>query len=1081
MSALDIGRLTVHNWIQRVHDPSPGRYAVFVSDMGTDESLRRDPAPIVLPELRPARRAVPKSLFERYEDIEFVGEGGMGTVYRAVDPRLGRKVALKLLHGDDPELWRRFIGEARSQARIQHEHICPIYEAGQADGEPYIAMQFIDGEPLSVVRQRLALEQCVYLMKEVCLAVHEAHRVGMIHRDIKPGNILVEEREDGTKKPYVMDFGLARQIEDEGQTQSGAVVGTLAFMPPEQARGDVRALDRRSDVYSLGATLYDVIAGRPPFVADSQLRLLLMVGYDDPPPLGKVKAGVPEELETIVMKCLERDPARRYESARALAEDLQRYFDGEPILAKRASFGYVLLKKVKKNKLLTALLVVLALGALAVAGVYARAQRQAAARERLAQELGESVKEMELFLRAAYALPVHDVERERDVVRARLREIEQRAVSAGSVGEGPRHYALGRGHLALGDPEQAREHLERAIAAGYSSADLEYALGHALGELFRRAVEETKRITNEAERKAEVAKLERSLRDPALAHLRAATGVRLESPSYAEGLVALYEGKNEEAIAKAQMAFEQAPWMHEPKKLEGDALFAEGSKYRHDAAFDHEKMKSYFEPAAEAYRVAREIGSSDPEVYRAECELWEKMGWAAYAKGSKALREFEAADAACARAVTSSSRDARARVQRAQAMNARFSVAVDTRGDVDEAERAALSATEDAVRVRPRDPMALYARAATLMRQSLLQSDRGRRASFAAAIDAFQRVLEVDPRFSWALNELGQAYLLQSAVDRLYGTAPRPMLERATKEFERAIVVDPSFSLPVYGMVRAGLHRVEYERDIGADAEAALVILSEAVAQLERQKLGGWITAFWSAKAFRVRATYELSAGMDPGPSITKAVEALRPFMGQAEEGGFLVREMAEIRLVEAEHAFAMGRAPLPELSTERESVRRSITDGEAIDGSALLARMELYVARVAMKEKRASEASFEAAMSPLRPLLSKKRDEPRLYQLLAEIHVQRALWLEEQRKSPAGDVEAGLRMVEKGLALNPRHPMALASRGLLLLVRARSARGEARREAARAASEAFAASFRENPRLAVRYAREAKEASLVE
>jgi len=148
-------------------------------------------------------------------------------------------------------------------------------------------------------------------------------------------------------------------------------------------------------------------------------------------------------------------------------------------------------------------------------------------------------------------------------------------------------------------------------------------------------------------------------------HLRAATGSRLESPLYAEGLVALYEGKNDEAIAKARSAFEKAPWMYEPKKLEADALFAEGSKYRHDAAFDYEKMKTYFDPAAEAYKIAAEMGSSDPEVHRATCELWTQTMYATVNNAMPPKNPFATADAACNRAVEASSKDGRARVQRA--------------------------------------------------------------------------------------------------------------------------------------------------------------------------------------------------------------------------------------------------------------------------------------------------------------------------------------------------------------------------------------------------------------------------------
>ncbi|MFT3769095.1 MAG: serine/threonine-protein kinase [Minicystis sp.] len=265
----------------------------------------------------PDRRDIPPALRDRYRDIRLLGEGGMGTVLRAYDPRLGRAVALKLLKRSGPEDGQRLLQEARAQARIEHEHVCRVYDTGVASGEPYIAMQLIEGEPLGHASRHMTLEQKVMVMRKVASAVHEAHRVGLIHRDLKPGNILVERADDGSLKPYVVDFGLAREVADRGQTATGAVLGTPAYMAPEQARGDVRALDRRTDVYSLGATLYEILAGRTPFVEEHVYQLLVAVGSRDAPSLRSVKRNIPAELETIVMKALERDPGRRYESARA--------------------------------------------------------------------------------------------------------------------------------------------------------------------------------------------------------------------------------------------------------------------------------------------------------------------------------------------------------------------------------------------------------------------------------------------------------------------------------------------------------------------------------------------------------------------------------------------------------------------------------------------------------------------------------------------------------------------------------------------------------------------------------------------
>jgi serine/threonine-protein kinase len=439
------------------------------------------------------RPFLPPSLTDRYADIQFLGQGGMGTVYRATDPRLGRQVALKVLKTDDPDVLRRFVAEARAQARIQHEHVCRVYDAGDAEGTPYIAMPLIDGKPLSEIGSRYTLRQKVRLMERIADAVHEAHRLGIIHRDIKPANILVEETVHALPRPYILDFGLAREVDSRGNTRTGEIVGTPSYMSPEQAVGNSKALDSRADVYSLGATLYDLLAGHPPFVCDHPWRLLMMVAYDDAPALHKVSPDVPLELSTIVMKCLEREPERRYASARAFADDLQRFLDGQPVTAKPASLGQVALKKARRHKVATALLGTLAAAALVLVGVWLYAQQRAAAQARAAHDLGEGVKEMELFLRAAYEMPLHDVERERDIVRRRLRDIERKMAAAGDVGEGPGHCALGQGLLALGDPESARQHLETALAAGYSSPELEDALGRALGELFQRALAETRR------------------------------------------------------------------------------------------------------------------------------------------------------------------------------------------------------------------------------------------------------------------------------------------------------------------------------------------------------------------------------------------------------------------------------------------------------------------------------------------------------------------------------------------------------------------------------------------------------------
>src|SRR6516162_8092309 len=214
--------------------------------------------------------------WDRYEVLVPLGAGGGGQVYKARDPRLGRLCALKFLRVDDLDLCKRLLREAQAQARVEHEYVCKVYEVGEAKGRPFIAMQFIDGQTLGRAATSMSREERVRLCAQVADAVHAAHRLGLIHRDIKPSNVMVERGVDGGWRPYVMDFGLARETAAPGVTQTGAVMGTPQYMAPEQARGG-KEIDRRADVYGLGATLYEVLGGRPPFDGNTLVDVLMKV------------------------------------------------------------------------------------------------------------------------------------------------------------------------------------------------------------------------------------------------------------------------------------------------------------------------------------------------------------------------------------------------------------------------------------------------------------------------------------------------------------------------------------------------------------------------------------------------------------------------------------------------------------------------------------------------------------------------------------------------------------------------------------------------------------------------------------
>ena len=284
---------------------------------------------------------------ERYELGAVLGRGGMGVVHEAWDKELGRKVALKLLSGAaglSDSARQRFVREARAAAKLVHPNIATVYDARSE----FIAMQHVEGETLAEVSFH-GPRELVELLRDAALAIHFAHTEGIVHRDLKPANLMVESGQ--RPHVYVMDFGLAKErAVDSSLSVSGSVIGTPAYMAPEQAAGRREEVGPAADVYGLGATLYHCLAGRPPFVEEDVYTLLRRVVEDEAPPLGEVAPGVDRDLATIVMKCLAGEPAQRYATALALASDLDRWLRGEPVHARPLSWGYRLRRYVSRRQ-----------------------------------------------------------------------------------------------------------------------------------------------------------------------------------------------------------------------------------------------------------------------------------------------------------------------------------------------------------------------------------------------------------------------------------------------------------------------------------------------------------------------------------------------------------------------------------------------------------------------------------------------------------------------------------------------------------------------------------------------------------
>ncbi|HEX2571828.1 MAG TPA: protein kinase [Polyangia bacterium] len=1006
--------------------------------------------------------------WDRYEIQSMLGQGGMGVVYRARDRVLDRTVAIKFLHGGDPELKMRFIHEARAQARIDHPNVCKVYEVGEIEGHAYISMQLVTGPSLADAAPDLSLPEKIGIMKDVAEAMHEAHRLGIIHRDIKPSNIIIERDldRDGLLCPVVTDFGLARGIgEDRGLTLTGVVIGTPSYMAPEQAQGENRKLDRRTDVYSLGATLYELLVGRPPFERDATLALLLDVVNKEPAPPRTLVPDIPVDLETIVLKCLNKEPGQRYDSAKALAEDLGRYIDGEPVLGRRQGRLERLWRRARKHRAWATVSAISLACALAF-GLFAlrtfldarRTRAEAERGARLAAELGQDITQIEWFLRAAEELPLHDTTPEQRLIRARMNGMAERRHALGAWSEGPVYYALGRGHFILHELDGALENLERAAARGVDSRELHYTRGRVLGELYARAFKEARYGGDPAWRERRRQELEKKYLAPALDELERSRGLQLESPHLLEAFIAFYRKQYPLAEAKAAQATAETPWAYEARTLVGDVQLEQAHADLDRGAY--EPARKGFAEALRRYQEASEIGRSDPRIYVAMAEVHLGMADLDGRQGRPQKDALDRALLACEQALRADPAHPEGHVKKALALlrYVQDPQAVEAAGkDPGPWIDRLLDVAQRAVAVAPQGAEAHDVLGNAYFSRGFEEWRHGKSPEpfWDLALAELRKATALEPDFPWALNDLGAVHRGRGAYRLTHGQDPRPDYTEAIKNYRRALQADAQYLYACTNLVDVHAEVADYEVAYGRDPEAEM----RQAAQDGKTCLaidGNFYSVFNSmVRAELLYAQYLVESGHNPETVLAQALTHLdrAHCINPRDERSSLLFGVAH--QLEAQHAVQAGEDPGAALAKGWRAIAEAhrLQEG-CVDCFIVGTRLNLVAAAWARKTGRSGLPFLEEALGAARRAVGLAPDLAEALQELAEAYAQ--LSEERQPRPNPADLAEGLKQVERALASNPVLARSHAIRAHLLRMRAAMTAPPARRVAAAEARHAL-------------------------
>lgn len=995
-----------------------------------------------------------------------IGEGAMARVYRATHPEYG-DIAMKVLRHRDPDSWRRLQREAAAQAQLEHPHIGRVFGFGEYEGQPAILMQRVEGRTLDVVAAELPLEARIALFLPVCDAVEHAHAAGLVHRDLKPANVLVAEQH-GRLHPYVLDFGLVHDANAASLTAAGDLLGTPAYMSPEQARGDARHVDRRSDVYSLGCMLFELVTGRTPFQADSVSEMLGRILAEDAPLAHRISSQVPLSLSRICAQCLERDPQRRYASAAALREDLRHWLGGEKPAARAVGLRYRSERWLRRNRALGMAYVAMLLLVLVALGWSIYSWRQAIEREEVVAQMASASEAVRSEMRLLRMAPVADhqpsVERLSTLLERLGRQARQLGGSAGTRAQ----LALAEAWLDLGQPVNAADALV-AYLAQWPDDPAALRL-HAMAQLAlyqRRIATLADRSPDELDALLGVDDI--ALREGAERALSRAAEVESASPPLPTAQLAMLRHDYEGALASVAR--------YQPSDLadySGTAMRAailSAQALREGVAGELVRAGQHSEEAARAYADALTIGRSDSRLLEASCRATAVAMRVDSRHGSRVPASPGEQNVACDQAV-------QVRPERAEGWSARaiawgaIAEADAIRGDLVK-ELATLQAmredAQQAARLAPErpEPALLLGRVSVRIAQIRIGGFDDSLTRYDDAIGLLDSLRSAHPEYVPLLRELSIAYRQRGRLKVNYEESPGQDFARAIELGEQALQHHPDsvsaadeLSLSyVFAFYSARTVDPAEARRLG---ERAIAVLDTVLTQQpdHPDALATQIANLADLWAY-LRSLHAEQPPDDIAPLRERALrlaEQLRQRAPQRPEG-YTAAGMLELTAAEFGHDRGL-REPL--------AIRRVIElfglaqDAKVDVPPELIAWLTVERAREALASDDSPLPLLEQARSLLQPVLDDRDDLDSWLsaaRTALQLSVAEARWRAQRGQPIDAVVQAGRSIVQQMRDSGRDFGAGHCDAGDLLLISAKQQpSGLARRDAAAAAARALAA-----------------------